>query len=98
MNTTNSRGSLVKMNERQYNVWVNNPENFMDKEYILKPGHRPFIYNVHYDNNSMTDNFARKAIKKDPTQANHFLNDRERKLCEVRIAGRESIEKAEKAV
>jgi len=73
-------------------------EQYLDKEFVLKSGRLLYFNGVHYNNNTLTDKIARAAVKKYPSLENKFINERERRVLEVKLEGRKANIQAQDAV
>lgn len=70
-------------------------ERYLDKKYILKSGRLLYFNHMHYNNDTLTDEIAEKAIKKFPNLEGRFISERDRKVLETKISAKSSVEEVE---
>ena len=73
-------------------------EQYLDKKYILKEGRLLYYNNTHFNNDTITDKIAEKAIGRFPALVGAFISERERDILEAKVKGRGSVSAAEKSL
>ena len=73
-------------------------KSYLDKEYILKPGKVLYYNHTHFNNDTLTDQIAKNAIKKFPALVGAFLSEKERAILEAKAAATHDITDAENAL
>ena len=70
-------------------------QNYLDKKYILRGTTLLYYNSTHFNNDTLTDSIAEKAIKKFPRLIGLFLNEQEMNVLKVREAARGAVSAAE---
>ena len=70
-------------------------KSYLDKKYILKPGKVLYYNHTHFNNDTLTDQIAKNAIKKFPALVGAFLNEKERAILEAKAKAHHDITDAE---
>ncbi len=70
-------------------------KSYLDKKYILKPGKVLYYNHTHFNNDTLTDQIAKNAIKKFPALVGAFLSEKERAILEAKAAATHDITDAE---
>ena len=73
-------------------------KSYLDKKYILKPGKVLYYNHTHFNNDTLTDQIAKNAIKRFPALVNAFLSEKERAILEAKAAATHDITDAENAL
>ncbi len=73
-------------------------KSYLDKKYILKPGKVLYYNHTHFNNDTLTDQIAKNAIKRFPNLIGAFLSEKERAILEAKAAAKHDITDAENAL
>ena len=73
-------------------------KNLLEKKYILRGSSLLYYNNTHFNNDTLTDQIAESAIKKFPALIGIFLNEKERKVLELKSNAGQAIVEAESEV
>ena len=72
--------------------------NLLDKKYILRGTSLLYYNNTHFNNDTLTDKIAEKAVEKFPALIGIFLTEKEKNVLKAKAGAMVSIDEAEKAV